>query len=185
MDMSEIYQPELDSDQEYEPQSKGLDRFTNRAEDIPSVKRRIVSLLASGLFISEISQQLGVPMSVIRRWRSEDHFFNVYYSDAETAYVDTIEKEAIRRAKYGILEPVVANGRVVMDPTTNDTQPLMSRKYSDPMLMFILKGKRREVYGDRQQIEQNTTLNVAGIKDALIERMMSRVKTISSDDTST
>lgn len=52
------------------------------------------------------------------------------------AYVDTMEREADRRAIQGVDQPVFQNGREVG----------VVRKYSDVLLMFRLNGQRPEKY---------------------------------------
>jgi hypothetical protein len=83
--------------------------------------------------------------------------------------MDTVEKEAVRRAKYGVLEPIISQGRVVMDPS-NPGQPMMVRKYSDSLMMFILKGRRRDVYGDKVQTENTHKIDVTGARDELARK---------------
>ena len=48
----------------------------------------------------------------------------------------------MRRAKDGVPEPVFHQGRVVGE----------TRRFSDTLAMFILKSRRREVWGDRQEV---------------------------------
>ena len=49
----------------------------------------------------------------------------------------------MRRAKDGVEEPVYYRGAVVGE----------TRRYSDTLAMFILKSKRREIWGERTQID--------------------------------
>ncbi len=49
----------------------------------------------------------------------------------------------MRRAKDGVAEPVFYQGQVVGE----------TRRYSDTLAMFILKSKRREVWGERREID--------------------------------
>lgn len=147
-----------------------------RVESIPQYKTDIVELIRQGLFISEIAENLDIHPSTIRKWRTQDKEFDEAYSDAEAAYLDTVEKEAVRRAVQGVAEPVIAQGRVVMDPE-NPGKPLMLRRYSDGLMMFILKGRRRDVYGDKVQTENKHSFDLAGEKEALagkIQTMLER-----------
>lgn len=146
-----------------------------RLRKIPMYKEQIVELVRSGLFLSEISQQLEIMPKTIRGWRKQDVEFDQAYSDAEDSYIDSVEKEAVRRAKYGVLEPVISQGRVVMDPS-NPGQPLYIRKYSDPLMMFILKGRRRDVYGDKREVEQTNKFDFTGAKDELARRIAALVE---------
>jgi hypothetical protein len=55
---------------------------------------------------------------------------------------DALEDEVMRPAKDGVPEPVFHQGRVVSQ----------TRRFSDTLAMFILKSKRREVWGERQEV---------------------------------
>lgn len=141
-----------------------------RIRRIPEYKRQIVEMTQRGMFLSEISQSLDIAQSTIRRWREQDAEFGQQFEDALSAYMDTVEKEAVRRAVEGIMEPVVSQGRVVMDPQAPG-QPLRVRKYSDSLMMFILRGRRRDVYGDKREVDQKTTIDVTGAKDELARKL--------------
>jgi len=137
-----------------------------RLAKIPEYKLQIVELIASGLFVSEICQQIGVTPPTVRKWRAEDKEFDEAYSDAEAQVTDTLEKEAIRRARNGVLEPVVSGGKVVMDPA-NPGEILQVRRYSDGLMQFLLKGRRREVYGDKREVSGQVGIDVVGAKSSL------------------
>ena len=57
--------------------------------------------------------------------------------------LDALEDEIMRRAKDGVGEPIYYRGAVVGE----------TRRYSDTLAMFILKSKRREIWGERTQID--------------------------------
>ena len=61
--------------------------------------------------------------------------------------VDAMEEELHRRSTKGVLEPVFYKGEMVAK----------IRKFSDPLLMFALKGKRPEIYRERFDVNQNVT----------------------------
>ena len=138
-----------------------------RIARIPTYKAQIPELLAAGLFMSEISQQLSIPVRTIRSWRASDKLFDEDCSDADSAVADQLEKEAVRRAKDGVLEPVINQGRLVLDDEGN---PLMTRKYSDGLLQFLLRGRRRQVYGDKREIDTRATVDVVGAKSELARK---------------
>ena len=56
---------------------------------------------------------------------------------------DTLEDEAVRRAKDGVEKPVYQGGKLVGHV----------QEYSDTLLIFLLKGARPEKYRDRVQQE--------------------------------
>lgn len=61
------------------------------------------------------------------------------YTEAEAIAVDLLEGEAVRRAKDGVLEPVFQGGKRVGS----------IRRYSDTLLIFLLKGRKPEMYRER------------------------------------
>ncbi len=77
------------------------------------------------------------------------------FQDAREEMADWLETEARRRA-LGVEKPVFYRGKLCyrqeIDPETgqrrNTGEPLMVRKYSDVLLMFLLKGARPEKYRD-------------------------------------
>ena len=68
--------------------------------------------------------------------------------------MDRLEAEARRRAIEGIEKPVFYKGKMCyrdeVDPATGERrgtgEPLLIRKSSDVLLMFLLKGARPEKY---------------------------------------
>ena len=70
-----------------------------------------------------------VPRTTVYRWRDKWQTFADEWQNALDDALDLLEKEAWRRA----------------------------RKSSDRLLMFLLQAHRRDVYGDKVQVDQNTT----------------------------
>jgi hypothetical protein len=54
----------------------------------------------------------------------------------------------LRRAKDGVPEPVFYQGQVVGE----------TRRFSDTLAMFILKSKRRDVWGEKQQLDVSANI---------------------------
>lgn len=148
-----------------------------RLSQIPKYKQQIVELIASGLFLSEICQQLSITPNTVRNWRAADKSFDEAYTDAESEVDDGLEKEAMRRAKNGVLEPVVSKGQLVID---QNGEPLMMRRYSDGLLMFLLKGRRAKIYGDKREITAQVGVDVVGAKSTLESKFAAAVAAATS-----
>ncbi len=88
--------------------------------------------LAEGRSVADACRFAGVSPEYIRVRRRRDSVFAADYEAAYTDGADALEDEARRRAVEGVEEPVFHRGEVVGSV----------RKYSDPMLMFLLKGRR-------------------------------------------
>jgi hypothetical protein len=90
------------------------------------------------------------------KWEPE---FSVSFAAAHEQAIDKLEMEARRRAVEGTDEPVFYKGEKCGDV----------RKYSDNLLMFILKGARPEKYAERQKVEVTEGV----LTDAQLERIAS------------
>ena len=78
------------------------------------------------------------------------------FAEAREKALDLLEAEARRRAVEGTEEPVVHKGRLCykLDPQGRRTNELLTvRKYSDTLLIFLLKGAMPEKYRDSVKVE--------------------------------
>lgn len=98
-------------------------------------------------FLEKLEQTANVTLAckktkIARRtvynWISTDETFKVKYEDAQRLAVDLLEDEARRRAFNGVREPVYQGGKRVGYIT----------KYSDTLIIFLLKNLKKEVYRD-------------------------------------
>lgn len=76
-----------------------------------------------------------VSRTAVWDWKQTDKFFAEQCKAAESDWVDMLEEEAARRAVEGVNEPRTVAGKKVM-----------VKKYSDGLLLAILKAKRGEQY---------------------------------------
>ncbi len=97
------------------------------------------------------------------RWLEKDPEYREAFGVAREDAIDVLEAEAHRRAVEGIEEPAgwyrgVAGGTV--------------RRYSDNLLMFLLKGARPERYRERYDVRGTLAhLDLRRLPDDLIERL--------------
>lgn len=155
------------------------DRFgpwtAERRALIPRYKSQIVDGLRNGLWPSEISEQIQVGTKAMSQWRQQDRAFGDLCREAEEACIDRLEQEAVRRAMHGVADVVIHGGKIVMDPRTSDDpdgpKPLLKRTYSDGLMMFILKGRRRDVYGDKLETDNTHKINVDGARESLAAKL--------------
>lgn len=84
------------------------------------------------------AQAVGIGRRTVYDWLQEEAFKRLYDEAHEDA-LDILEEEARRRAVDGVEEPVVSAGKLV---TT-------VRRYSDTLLIALLKAKRPETFRDR------------------------------------
>ncbi len=74
-------------------------------------------------------------------WLAHDDEYARRFAEADVVAIDKLEEEARRRALVGAEEPVFYQGKIVGH---------VARK-SDTLLIFLLKGKRPEVYTERHE----------------------------------
>lgn len=75
------------------------------------------------------------------RWLAADKRYAEAFAEATEQAGDALEQEARRRAVDGVDEPVFYQG----------AQCGLVRKYSDTLLIFLLKGVRPEKFKDRHE----------------------------------
>lgn len=145
-----------------------------RQRKIPEYKSQIVAAVARGMFLSEICLELDISAKTIKNWRDNDLDFRQAMADAQEAALDRLDREIHRRAFEGVSEYVVAGGRVLMDPASPDPAnpiPLRRRMYSDTLAMFIMKGRRRDVYGDRVETDNRHSVDLSGAREELAAKL--------------
>ena len=74
--------------------------------------------------------------------RSKDKEFAQRWDDALDVGMVKLEEEAVRRALKGVPKPVFYKGQKIADVL----------EFSDTLLCFLLRGRMRKVYGDKQEV---------------------------------
>ena len=80
--------------------------------------------------------------------RKDDPEFAQLWDEAAEAGLDLLEGEAMRRVLEGIEEPVYYHGKCIGKV----------RRYSDSLLIFLLKNLRPEKYGDKVKVDTGDAL---------------------------
>ncbi len=81
--------------------------------------------------------------TLVYDWQEHDEEFSQEYRQAEIEATETMEAEAHRRGVLGVEEPVFHQGEVVG----------AVKKYSDTLLIFMLKARAPEKYRERVQMQ--------------------------------
>lgn len=92
--------------------------------------------------ITRAAEQIGVTRQAHYEWLKDEGYARKF-GDATEMAGDRLEEEARRRAVDGVEEPVFYLGEQVSTV----------RKYSDTLLIFLLKGARPTKYRERGQID--------------------------------
>lgn len=124
----------------------------------PEKKEAFLALLEVLPNITSCAKAIGVHPNSIRRAREADHEFDRAVADSMECGYDTLEEEAIRRAKDGVPKPIFYRGMEVGTV----------QEYSDQLLTFLLKGYRPKKFnpganikiGDGEKVTM--TFNIGG-----------------------
>lgn len=109
---------------------------------LPSWIGAFLSALTEGRPISEAARIAKITSDRAYAHRRTNHDFRAAWKLAVDLGTGLLEQEAYRRAYHGVEEPVYYQG----------TECGRVRRYSDGMMMFLLKARKPEVY--RDMVEQ-------------------------------
>ncbi len=124
--------------------------MANRTTRTPKKDALFLEALHNGAPISLAAKAAAYGRTSIYQWRKDDPDFAAAWDEALDEGTDLLEDEALRRAKDGVDEPRFYEGRICG----------YVRKYSDTLLIFLLKARRPEKYADRagHQLADNITV---------------------------
>lgn len=117
------------------PQRRRKESYPFRAAN----KRRFLASIALTGNVGISAAQIGIHRATHYVWLKEDPDYAAAFAAAMEDAADHLEAEARRRAVEGWIEPVFYRGKEVGGV----------RKYSDTLLIGLLKGARPEKYRDR------------------------------------
>ena len=134
-------------------------------------ERREVFLraLADSGIVSAAAGIAGITRARAYQVRQQDPMFAAAWDEAEQQAADALEAEAWRRAVAGVAEPLVSAGKLVRD---DDGQPLAIRRYSDNLLIALLKARRPDKFKDRQVVEHDIADGLADRLEAARQRAL-------------
>jgi hypothetical protein len=124
-------------------------------------QERFLKALAETGIVSTAAELAGTSRTRVYELRKRDPAFAAGWEEAEEKAADALEAEAWRRAVVGVPEPLVSAGKVVRD---DDGLPIAIRRYSDTLMLALLKARRPEKFKDRQVVEHD-------IADGLADRL--------------
>jgi hypothetical protein len=108
-------------------------------------KQRIfLETLATGRSVAAACGAAALGRATAYEWRHADPDFAIAWEEADQIGVEALEDEARRRAVEGVEEPVGFH---------QGAPSAYVRRFSDTLLMFLLKGKRPDIYRDNASVE--------------------------------
>jgi hypothetical protein len=102
-------------------------------------KQAFLGTLAEVGNISQAAELVGINRSAHYDWMRDDPDYPALYEAAMEQAADRLEQEARRRAVEGVEDPIYYQGKKVGTV----------KKYSDSLLIFLLKGARPGKYAER------------------------------------
>jgi transposase InsO family protein len=102
-------------------------------------RERFLKVLADTGNVTAAVAAAGTSRTRVYELRKTDPAFAASWEEAEEIVADALEAEVRRRAVEGVEEPLVSAGRIVRD---DNGQPIGVRRYSDKLLLELLKKRR-------------------------------------------
>ncbi len=159
-----------------EPQPHPTGAMTMREREMQwQVQERFLNAFRAVGTVSGAARECSVTRETHYAWLRQDvQGYCGRFNDAEQDAVDLLEQEARRRALVGEEEPIWYQGAIVGSV----------RKKSDTLLMFLLNGRRADVFNYRQkqgesgprQVGAGTTLPVPGMPDPSLDQRKLRAR---------
>jgi len=120
------------------------DKLTPRLRQQWTSKKKVAfcEALAMGVTVATAAQSVGMSRSGAYKQRESDPAFAAAWREAYEASTELLEAEAFQRAM----------GRDEVVGVDKDGQPVVVRKYSDLLLIFLLKARRPRVYRDQVDV---------------------------------
>ena len=132
-------------------------------------QQRFLKALAETGIVRTAAEIAGTSRTRVYELRKQDTAFASAWEEAEEQAADALEAEAWRRAVLGVQEPLVSSGKVVRD---DDGQPIAIRRYSDTLMIALLKARRPERFKDRAVVEHDITDSLADRLEAARRRAL-------------
>jgi len=113
-------------------------------------KAEFIEALAQGVTVVSAAEAVDMSRSGAYKLRENDPDFADAWAEAYAASTELLEAEAFQRAM----------GREEVVGVDKDGQPVVVKKYSDILLMFLLKSRRPEKYRERMDVNIDTTRRI-------------------------
>jgi len=108
-------------------------------------KAKFLEYLMSGVTVSGAAAMVKMNRQYLYRLKERNKKFSEAWDEAYEIGTEALEDEAKRRAVKGVIEPKFHNGKMIVDEKGN---PVGVRKYSDTLLIFLLKGRNPKKFKD-------------------------------------
>jgi hypothetical protein len=127
-------------------------------------QRHFLEALCETSNVTRAAALSGTSRTRVYELRNRDPAFAAAWEDAEEVAADRLEDEARRRAVEGVPEPLVSAGKLVRD---DDGQPIIIRRYSDNLLLALIKARRPPPRQRSVHIQFPALRSIADATDAM------------------
>lgn len=123
----------------------------------PNQRAFLAAFQETGI-ISRACAASGVGRTSHYRWLEEDEAYATAFERAQEIAGDTLEEEAVRRARDGVQKLKFYGTQLVTVPDPDHPEdpekriPYVEHEYSDTLLIFLLKGAKPEKYRERSDV---------------------------------
>ena len=117
-------------------------RGKNRIKLTPKKQDEFIQRLSTTCNVTEAAKLIGIRRETAYQFRDQHPEFKAAWENAINQGIDSLEREARHRAAEGTDEPVFHRGQVCG----------AVRKYSDTLLIFLLKAHRPDKFRDRVEL---------------------------------
>jgi hypothetical protein len=132
-------------------------RADRRTGSTDRARERFLKVYATCGNVTTAAKAAGVGRATVYVWQEHHPDFAIAMRDADLQATEVLEREAWRRAREGHAEPVFQHGKQVGT----------IQRYSDQLLMFLLRARAPERYRDRVDVSLTPTIKaVAGFDPA-------------------
>ena len=134
-----------------------LSRVRGTSETYDRARQRFLTHYSNSGNITWSAKRAGIDRGLVYTWQEESDQFAAAFREADLKATEVLEREAWRRANEGIAEPVYQHGKLVGT----------IQRYSDNLLMFLLRARAPERYRDRVDVSVAPIIkSVAGFDPA-------------------
>lgn len=129
------------------------------------LKGKFLSHLADTCHVGQSCEHVGLSRQTMYMWREEDPQFYADWKKALAHGAEVLEDEAIRRGHLGYDVKVYQGGKVVG----------VERKFSDTLLIFMLKGANPDKYADRLKQDLTGKMQISDMADEDLNARIARL----------
>lgn len=116
-----------------------------KADTKPAWTAKFIVALAEGATVTEAAKESGTSRQNAYAYRDRDPEFAAGWDEVYEHGTERLEAEAFRRAVEGVDQPVYQAGKKVGTV----------RKFSDTLLIFLLKARKPDTYRERISVDDD------------------------------